>query len=212
LTLRDEGKLAEAEAVSRECLALNRKLLGDEHPYVAKTLGNLVTILRREGKLAEVEMLCQEQVAGMRARLPADDPELASALARLVDALLADSKFTEAEPPARECLTIREKKIADDWRTFNTRTLLGASLLGQKKYTEAELLLLSGYEGMRQREGKILTDRKLRLNEATKSLVQLYEATGQSEQAAQWKKKLQQLEGTGAAGPAAAQSSAKPSP
>jgi len=33
--------------------------------------------------------------------------------------------------------------------------MLGGSLLGQKKYAEAEPLLLSGYEGMKQREVKI---------------------------------------------------------
>ena len=40
----------------------------------------------------------------------------------------------EAEPFLRECLAIREKTQADDWKTFNTRSLLGGSLLGQKKY------------------------------------------------------------------------------
>ena len=43
----------------------------------------------------------------------------------------------------------------DDWGTFYTRSMLGFSLLGQKKFVEAEPLLVSGYEGMKQREDKI---------------------------------------------------------
>ena len=82
--------------------------------------------------------------------------------------------------------------------------MLGASLLGQKKYTEAEPLLLSGYEGLKQREDKITLEnstpkfwrfpeeRKPWLKEAAHRLVQLYEATGRPDQAAEWKKTLEE--------------------
>ena len=53
---------------------------------------------------------------------------------------------------ARECLLIREKTEPDAWTTFNTKSLLGGSLLGQKNYSGAEPLLLAGYEGMQERE------------------------------------------------------------
>ena len=45
---------------------------------------------------------------------------------------------------------IREKSQPDVWNTFTAKAMLGA-LLGQKKYAEAEPLLLSGDEGMKQR-------------------------------------------------------------
>ena len=104
--------------------------------------------------------------------------------------LLAEGKFAEAEPLARECLTLREKEIPDDWRTFNARSLLGGSLLGQKKYAEAEPLLISGYEGLKQREDKIPPTGEMRPQQAIERLVQLYEETGRSDQAAKWKKRL----------------------
>ena len=78
-------------------------------------------------------------------------------------------------PLLRECLRIREQKEPDDWRTFNAKSMLGASLLGQEKYAEAEPLLLSGYEGMKQREEMIPPQGKARLTEAIERLVQLYE-------------------------------------
>ena len=90
----------------------------------------------------------------------------------------------------RECLKIREQKEPDDWTTFNTKSLLGGSLLGQKKYAEAEPLLLAGYEGMKQREEKIPPQGKIRLTEAIERLVQLYDAWGQKDKADEWRKKL----------------------
>jgi hypothetical protein len=41
------------------------------------------------------------------------------------------------------------------WLTFNTQSLLGGALLGQKKYAEAEPLLVKGYEGLKTREKTI---------------------------------------------------------
>jgi len=115
-------------------------------------------------------------------------------LAEMTRALLDEGKFTHAEPLARECLALREKLIPEDWRTFNARSMLGGSLLGQKKYTEAEPLLLSGYEGMKQREDKIPAFGKPRLKETLQRLVQLYEATGQTDKAAEWNKKLAEFD------------------
>ena len=115
-------------------------------------------------------------------------------LAELTRDRLLDGKFAEAEGLARKCLAQREREIPDDWRTFNARGLLGGALLGQKKYAEAEPLLLSGYEGMKQREDKIPTEGKPRLKETLQRLVQLYEATAQSERATEGKRKLADLE------------------
>ena len=43
----------------------------------------------------------------------------------------------------------------DLFRGHQSLTLLGASLAGQKKYAEAELLLLEGYQGMAARKERI---------------------------------------------------------
>ena len=116
------------------------------------------------------------------------------ALGRQTQSLLIEGKFAEAEPPARQCLAIRERQVPDDWQTFNARAMLGGSLLGQKNYAEAEPLLLSGYEGMKQREDKIPTPGKPRLRETLQRLVLLYETTGRADQAAAWKQKLAEFE------------------
>jgi hypothetical protein len=87
----------------------------------------------------------------------------------------------------RECLAIREKTQPNTWTPFDTKSLLGAALLGQKKYADAEPLLLAGYEGMKQRADTIPAEvRTLRLTEGLERLVQLYEATAKPNEVKKW--------------------------
>jgi tetratricopeptide (TPR) repeat protein len=102
-------------------------------------------------------------------------------LAARTSNLLAAGRFAEAEPLARECLALCEKRIPDDWRTFNARSMLGGVLLGQKRFAEAEPLLLSGYQGMQQRRASIPTAGGTRLQEAIQRLVELYARTDRPE-------------------------------
>jgi hypothetical protein len=74
---------------------------------------------------------------------------------------------------------------------FNARSLLGAALLGQKKLAEAEPLLASGYEGMKQQEAQVRSRRYLR--EPLTRLVQLYTDWGKPDKAAEWKAKLDEF-------------------
>ena len=87
-------------------------------------------------------------------------------------------------------MAIRANIRPDDWSTFSTRSQLGGSLLGQKKFAEAEPLLLRGYEGLKAREAKIPAPSKKRLAEAAERVVRLYEAWGKKDEADAWRKKL----------------------
>ena len=79
--------------------------------------------------------------------------------------------------------------------------MLGAALLGQEKYADAEPLLLRGYEGVKRREATIPEPfRKRRLSESLERLVRLYEAWDKPDEAARWRKAL---EAHGPAGPKA---------
>ena len=69
-------------------------------------------------------------------------------------------------------------------------SLLGAALLGQKKYTEAEPLLLQGYEGLKEWERTLGAPWNWRVTEAAQHLVDFYEATNQPEKARVWREKV----------------------
>jgi serine/threonine protein kinase/Tfp pilus assembly protein PilF len=189
LLQQDESKLAEAETLYRQVLTLQKKRLGSQHPDVARSLSNLGGVLQAQGKFAEAETVYREALAMRRKLLGSEHPGVANLLGGLAEVLLAQGKFAEAEASARECLAVREKRLPEGWEMFDARSLLGATLLRQKKYAEAEPLLLSGYSGMKDREERIPADEKRRLKEALQRLVELYEATGKPEEAAKWRQK-----------------------
>jgi hypothetical protein len=67
--------------------------------------------------------------------------------------------------------------------------MLGDSLLRQKKYADAEPILLQGYEGMKAREGKIPAPYKKRVGDAAARIVALYDACGKKELADEWRRR-----------------------
>jgi eukaryotic-like serine/threonine-protein kinase len=134
-------------------------------------------------KLAD---LIQELLSEARSTLPKDSSQLADTLASIGLSFLQQKKWTEAQSLLRECLGIREKTQPDLWSTFNTQSLLGGALQGQKKYAEAEQLLLAGYAGMKQQEVTIPEPDKVRLPEALDLLIELYAATNKPDELKKW--------------------------
>jgi hypothetical protein len=69
--------------------------------------------------------------------------------------------------------------------------MFGGSLSEQKKYAEAEPLLISGYSGVVQREAAIpLPDRSV-LSEVGERVLHLYEEWGQPAKAVEWRKRIE---------------------
>jgi hypothetical protein len=50
--------------------------------------------------------------------------------------------------------------------------------------------LIQGYQGLKERVSQIPQEAQIRLTEALRRLVQLYEAWGKPDQAAQWRQQL----------------------
>jgi serine/threonine protein kinase len=126
-------------------------------------------------------------LAVVKERSGADSLPYASELASLGSNLLQQKKWTEAETVLRQCLTIREKRQPDVWNTFNTQSMLGEALLGQQKYADAELFLLKGYSGLKQREKTIPPQGNTRLPEALDRLIDLAAATNKPDEAKKWR-------------------------
>ena len=89
----------------------------------------------------------------------------------------------------REALAFYEKKRPDDWHHFETQGLLGGSLLGQKRYAEAEPFLLRGHDGLDAREARTPAPSRKILPESRDRIIQLYEAWGKLDKAAEWRER-----------------------
>ncbi len=78
------------------------------------------------------------------------------------------------------------------WERYDTQSMLGAALVGQKKFSEAEPLLIAGYEGIASRASSIPAPNRGVLEQAGRRIVEFYTLWGKPEQAAGWQEKIQQ--------------------
>jgi TolA-binding protein len=170
-----------------ESLKLCRAKLGPDHPFTLDALYNLAGVYHDQGDFARAEACLREVIVRGTSKFGADVQNVTNARYWLGLTLFKQQKAAEAEPVLREFLATRQKNGSDLWSYFSAQSLLGCSLLGQAKYTDAEPLLVRGYEGMKQREAQIPAGYKAHLSEALERLVQLYDATGQTDEAAKWR-------------------------
>ena len=178
----------------REAMHRYRVQSGDASGAMLTEMTRLAVAYSQTGQSNQSVALWLTFVEAQKNAPEADALAAAGTLAQSVLALLERKKPVEAEQPARACLALRQKFIPDDWRTFNSQSQLGGCLLGQKKYSDAEPFLVAAYAGLMQRKAKIPDTGKVRLRETLERLVQLYESTGQTEKAAEWKKKLAEFD------------------
>ena len=138
-----------------------------EHAKCAYILAKTYCDLKQGKKAAS---LLIEYINGWRRQYPKDDPQFSELLAHIsMDLLLPCDQFATAESMLRECLAIREAVNPDLWSTFDTQSILGGTLLSQKKHADAESHLLKGFEGMKARERTIPTEWRTRTSRSSRS-------------------------------------------
>jgi serine/threonine protein kinase len=188
----DLGRHASAEPLVTRALRIYRRDLGEEAFFTLWAKKHQADLYQAQGDFPQAEALYATILAAFRRMGGIGIQGVAYTLPSLAEVQLKQQKYADAEPLLRECLTLQEKMSPDDWEQFHVQSLLGASLLGQKKYAEAESPLLSGYEGMMAREQTIPAYRKKELPAAVERLVQLYDAWGKKDKADEWRKKLEE--------------------
>jgi tetratricopeptide (TPR) repeat protein len=184
-----QGKYAQSEALFSKTLEIERRVLGAEHPYTLEVLSDFASVYQRQGKYALAETYAAQAVAGQRHALGSENPDMMQYAAVLALAFLSQGKFAESEVLARGVLEFNRKKQPDDWQRFRAESLLGAGLAGQRRYAEAEPLLLEGYQGMAVQKNRIAVPDWYYLDRAHEWIVQLYQAWGMPAKAAEWRKK-----------------------
>jgi tetratricopeptide (TPR) repeat protein/predicted Ser/Thr protein kinase len=189
--LQLRGDLDGAETLFREALAIRRKALPAQHPAVARSLSNLGTVLRYKGECAEAEALYREALAIVRAALPEDHPVIAARMENLALLLVEQRRLAEAEALLREALAIRQKALPSGDRALaETESKLGGCLTLAGRYDEAEALLFHSHEILKDSPEDATPAQREIFEENLKRIVQLYDAWGRPEQAAEWRAKL----------------------
>jgi tetratricopeptide (TPR) repeat protein len=187
LVYSQQGKYGQAEALYSQTLEIKRRVLGPEHPSTLNTLSDFAQMYQLQGRYGLAETQGVQTLAGYRHAFGSEHPYTMEAATDLALAYQSQRKFAETEALAREVLAFNHKMQPEDWHRFCAESLLGASLSGQKRYTDAEPLLLEGYQGMLARRDRIPVENYHYLDRSHKWLVELYEAWGKPEKAAEWR-------------------------
>jgi serine/threonine protein kinase/tetratricopeptide (TPR) repeat protein len=184
------GRTAESTALFAEVLNRLKLKLGADHPDTLDAMVNLGDSYVASGKLTDAVTLYEAAYQGLKVKLGRDHAKTLIAMIGLANAYLQTGKPAAAEPILREALALRESKSRENWRTFEARALLGASLLAKKEYAQAESLLVKGYEGLKFSEAKIPAPSRNRIAEAGARIIELYEAWGKKDKALEWRRRL----------------------
>jgi tetratricopeptide (TPR) repeat protein len=163
-------------------LALREANQGANDPDTASCRNQLAVAYRLAGRVAEASRLFDRDD---------NSPSHAAALFLRGAMLLMEKNPAEAELKLRASLTIRQRTQPESWTTFDTMSTLGEALLDQAKFAEAEPLLISGYEGLKQHEAAIPAPQRSRVTKATERILRLYEESGKEDKALRWRMELE---------------------
>jgi len=181
------GEYDAAEALLRESLAMSRRLYGDLHPEVAASLGNLANVARLRGDYAVASARLAEVVEMDRRLLGPDHLEVAHDLNALGDSLRLGGDARRAEEVLRESLAIQARALPrDHWQIASTRTMVALCLVDQRRFAEAERLMLEAYPIVEKEFGP----GHRRVAAVVERLVALYEAWGKPDKAREWRSRL----------------------
>jgi tetratricopeptide (TPR) repeat protein len=154
-------------------------------------------VLAAQGRTAEAAAALQEALAIARPALGDDHQLVAIYEINLASLQLARNQPVAAETLLREALPIRARAPSlvpgrrrttgeDDWSVARTQALLGASLVAQRRYAEAEAVLLGARRDLDAQPQPPARDVKATLA----GLVQLYETWGKRDTAAAFRARL----------------------
>jgi non-specific serine/threonine protein kinase/serine/threonine-protein kinase len=190
MVYRVEGKYAEAEPLLVDAMAVGTRVQGEQHPNTLLTMSKLADLYRDQRKYAQAEALYDTVVARSRRALGDQHPETLTNRVDLGVVLLLQGKHSVAEATLRETLEAYEKTAPDTWNRYYCQSLLGESLAGQKRFMEAEPLLLSGYAGMAERRSSQSASGLEKFTQVGNRIVAFYRDWGKPDKATEWQQKL----------------------
>ena len=112
--LLEDGKYARAEAMFRELLSTQRRVLGSEHEQTLVSSNNLALTLSSQGKHTEAEAIHREVLAVRRRVLGPEHPDTLQSTMNLALTLYDQGNHTEAEAINRELLAVQRRLLGPE--------------------------------------------------------------------------------------------------
>jgi serine/threonine protein kinase len=146
ISLENQDRFEEAIAILRPALDAAVRALGAEHGTTLSLQNRLARVLQLHGDLDAAEPLFRRTLEARRRASP-DDIATLGVMNDLGLLLLARKKSAEAEEVLRPMLAGVERSVPEGhWLRGQAMVNLGRSLAEQHRFSEAEKLLLAGYD------------------------------------------------------------------
>ncbi len=144
-----KGDARAAEPLLRDAAAVSARVFGETHADYALRLNNLAGAIELQGRLAESEAMLQRALAIARPQLGASHPQVAAIAVNLARVRIERGAGAAVEAELRDVLAMRARVYGEsDWRVAQVRSLLGASLVAQRRFAEAEPLMVAADGGL----------------------------------------------------------------
>jgi tetratricopeptide (TPR) repeat protein len=137
-----QGDLTGAEALIRESVDVNRRVFGPEGIEYAQALNTLGIAVEWRGDLRQAKGHFEHALLIARPRLGETHPRVQMYAVNLARVRIAQGDGGATESGLRGVLDARERRYhSGDWRIAQAQSLLGAALMAQHRYVEAEPLM-----------------------------------------------------------------------
>lgn len=143
------GDGAGAEVLLRKALEVNRRLFPNKPIEYVGNLNTLAAALELQRRLEESEAVLDECLRIARSNLRDDHPRVLTYTANMARVRIARGAGAATESSLRRVLGARQRFYpAADWRIAQAQSLLGAALMAQARYAEAEPLMIAADNGL----------------------------------------------------------------
>ena len=140
--LQFTARLADAERLTRQALAIDSAVHGPKHSRVAMGLSRLGGMLDDQGRAPEAEVLHRQAIAQLRAAYPGGGIEVAHALRNLGYSLNNQERYVEAIAVWEEARLLYARASGTKASTYaNVLSQIGRALAGMGEFGKSEAVL-----------------------------------------------------------------------
>ncbi len=185
------GRPAEALALQKETLESLQAAYGLKSKRILGAMRNLALAYMAASRWAEAEPVLKDELAIRREQFPVEHADTLAAMCSLAETQIKLGRISEAEALLQACRPVLERTFPGRTVTLNACSLAGEVLLAQKRFSDAEPLLVQSIEQLLARESANPgRGREIYRQAAGDRILQLYEAWGKPDEATRWRKKL----------------------
>jgi tetratricopeptide (TPR) repeat protein len=189
--LRNERRFAEAEPYFEKLVPLVLETPGEGAQQTRIDAFLLADVYAAQAKYVESERAFAQLLEMQRRVAGRESLAAFAAQSNLGWTQLRQGRTADAERTIREALEGMIRVAPNAWERFSGTSMLGAALAAQKRFADAEPLLIAGYDGMATRKPvNPNAASRFGMQEAGAAILTLYADWGNGVKRAEWETRL----------------------